>query len=323
MYDVLLNAVKFAFSDDARKGVSAVVDLIQHSPEWQKDICTLEAKIEAIHPEHAALLAGITAAKLTNLQYCEEGIQSFRTSYTELASNAFQHGCGDNGYIHIRIEISAVYVSVTLTNAKGHEFSLSRSMERSRRALIADPNRSRGRGLLMTSQFADSLQQIGKRAVKVVFYQDRVKLNRTVFKGIVVYRLDSGALNPSLPRRITTAATNDLAVSDVILDLSNFAAAGLGSDVVTFGLRLSGIGRNTGRRFVVLVSPNVGIETTLFYTDELMVESWDDALAVLGTGISAKELISAIGTRPRRVLLSGAGWVDSRHNPVMFSERPK
>jgi hypothetical protein len=44
MFELFVNAAKFAVSDDVRKSTSAILDLIRRSPEWERDICTLEAK---------------------------------------------------------------------------------------------------------------------------------------------------------------------------------------------------------------------------------------------------------------------------------------
>lgn len=314
MYDILLNAVKLALSEDARKSVTAITDFIQRSPEWEKDICTLDAKVEATHPEHASLIAGLAAGKMKNLQYPDESIRSFRTAFSELGNNAFQHGCDGKQDIHIKIEVSSEYVSATLTNAKGHEFNLRQVLEENRQSLRSNARKSRGRGLLMVDLLADSLEQFGKTSVKAVFYRDRVSLERLLFKDLVIYRVNSGILNPSLSRRIVLAALEDIQEHDVILDLGNLAASSPGSDIVTVTLKLSDLAIAKGHKFVAVVARKIGSEISLCYTDaSLMVDSWQEALDRVGKLASAQEVFDVIRIQPRRVLIDGEYWIPSRN----------
>src|SRR6476659_6920424 len=93
MIELLLGAVKLALSEDARKSAAGLVDFIRRSPDWQKDICTLEAKVDCDSREHAYLLGGLTADKMASLGYAHDAVSAFAYVYRELTSNAFEHGC--------------------------------------------------------------------------------------------------------------------------------------------------------------------------------------------------------------------------------------
>src|ERR1700676_2790289 len=146
MYDLLLNAAKLAVSEDARKSASALIDLIRRSPEWQRDMCALDAKIEVSHREHAALLADLAATKLSALSFKADAVEAFRTSFSELVANAFEHGCGDKEAVRISMEISQTYISLTVENPKGNQFDLAACIQRCRSRLKWEPAFRRGRG---------------------------------------------------------------------------------------------------------------------------------------------------------------------------------
>ena len=45
MFELLLNAAKLVFSKDTRDSASVIIDALTRSPEWQKEMCTLDARI--------------------------------------------------------------------------------------------------------------------------------------------------------------------------------------------------------------------------------------------------------------------------------------
>jgi anti-sigma regulatory factor (Ser/Thr protein kinase) len=229
----------------------SLVDEIQRHPEWQRDIGGFDATIENTHPEHASLLAGITATKLNNLEYPDECIQAFRTSFVKLTNNALHYGCERDQGINVRLEISSTYTSVTVTNADGYEFHLADTIERCRANLAENPQIYRGRGLLMVEHLADSLEQIRRRSVKTVFFRDRVALERINFREIAIFRLNGGIFNPSLSRRILATISKELEEHDVVLDISEFLSANLvGSDFITVGLKLREFGSTKAHKFM-------------------------------------------------------------------------
>ncbi|WP_058188351.1 ATP-binding protein [Terracidiphilus gabretensis] len=282
MFDILLNAAKLALSEDGRKSVSAIVDFIKRSPEWQKNICVLEAKIEQSHQEHAALLAGLTATKLESMGYTGEGIHAFQTAYMELVRNAFEHGCSSGQAIRVTIEVSHVYVSVTVENAREHRFEAALELALRQTALSGDPKSSRGRGLVLASDLADDFQPVAPRGVKAVFYKDRVVVESSHFseRALITVRVDGGKYNPSLNRRVNAALSKALKEADTILDISAFResltlATG---DVIALDIVAKGIGRG-----LVVMIDSGAMNTAAFLRDAglLIATSWPEALKKL------------------------------------------
>ncbi len=282
MFDILLNAAKLALSEDARKSVSSIVDFIKRSPEWQKDICVLEAKIEHSHQEQAALLAGLTAMKLENLKYPSEGIRAFQTAYTELCRNAFEHGCSAGQAIRVVIEVSHVYVSATVENAKEHRFEVSPALAARQFALSGDPKSPRGRGLVLASELADDFQPVAGRGVKAVFYQDRVVVKSTQLaeRALIMVKVEGGQYNPSLNRRVNAALSRALKEADTLLDISAFyesltLATG---DVIALEI----VAKDAGHKLVVLIDHSAA-NTAAFLRDAgiSVVTTWPEALMKL------------------------------------------
>src|SRR6266496_528149 len=106
MIELIIDAVKLIFSEDARKSASGLIDFVRRSPDWQKDICTLEATVDTGSREHAHLLSGLAAEKMKNLKYAARSVADFESVYQELIANAFEHGCKHkpNGKVSIRLE---------------------------------------------------------------------------------------------------------------------------------------------------------------------------------------------------------------------------
>lgn len=257
MIDVILNMAKFAFSEDARKGVSAIIDLIRKSPEWQQDICLLQAKVEFINHEHAALLAGLSEEKLANLGYSKDAINAFRTSYLEMTTNAFEYGCGKSQAIEIAIEITKEYVGATVLNGPSHTFDLDAKIEGQRNHLRTTPNSRRGRGLLTVESLSDQITGLPPRGFKALFYRDRVRMvaftaHGTHAEELLVIQVKSGIHNPSLGRRLFTACEHALRSSDVLLDLSEHLTRS--TCVETVAIELGDIARSKGRKFAVLAA---------------------------------------------------------------------
>ncbi len=304
MLEILLNATKLALSEDARKGVSTIVELIQRSPEWQRDICELQAKIECDHQEHAALLSGLAATKLANLKYPDETISSFQTAYLELTANAFEHGCGHNGTITVTIEVSSVYVSAKVENDRGHEVELGKLLETCRQELARDPGRPRGRGLILVQELADTLQGMKPRTLKVVFYKDRVLFDSTRYLDVIVIRLYGGMQNPSLSRRIFKAVSDALRTHDVILDISGTSYSNehaeiieklsvVSSFILADIIRMDAFARQQGHKFVTKKSPlQVGVPEFLEAAGVQCVTSWFEAARYLGLVYEEDEMDS-------------------------------
>jgi hypothetical protein len=269
MIELLLGAVKLVLSEDARKSASGLIDFIRKSPDWQKDICTLEAKVDCDSREHAYLLGGLTADKMTSLAYVPDAVDAFSYVYRELTSNAFEHGCkaGSKDRATIIIDITGHYVSLTVSNPRGTKFDLAALLEQRAAHLKKDSRSKRGRGLVICNEFADTLTAVENGGgVKALFFKPTVVLHVNQLEGLAIIHVLEGLANPSLRRRIKTLAEQNLD-RDLILDLAGFSDApndeGRHSErrhhpsttVVTGSLELLDRFELAGRKLIVLVPP--------------------------------------------------------------------
>jgi anti-sigma regulatory factor (Ser/Thr protein kinase) len=277
MFELFVNAAKFAVSDDVRKSTSAILDLIRRSPEWERDICTLEAKIVPPFSEQAALLSHLTVSKMTKLGYSSERIEAFKITYFELVSNAFEHGChSTKDSIRIISDITAAYVSLTVLNPKGHKFDAKRIVEESSFLLEENPFSLTGRGLLVSYKSADSFQSInGNEGVKAVFFEDAVLFKIDVLDELTIIEIIDGLYNPSFERRLITTASNYLQ-NNLVLDFSKWIGnihSSVGHRVV---LKLNALYAKSGKRIVALLPP---LESEVILPDSVVAYSWSEALA--------------------------------------------
>jgi anti-sigma regulatory factor (Ser/Thr protein kinase) len=259
MIELLLGAVKLALSEDARKSASGLIDFIRKSPDWQKDICTLEAKVDCDAREHAYLLGGLTADKMTTLGYAPDAVSAFSHVHRELTSNAFEHGCepASKDRVTIVIEITAHYVSLIVSNPRGIKFNLAALLEQQAAHLKKDDRSKRGRGLVICNEFADSLNAVADgEGVKALFFKPSVVLKVSQLEGLAVIHVLAGLENPSVRRRIKALAEQNLD-RDLILDLGLFSEASderhPSTSIVTGSLELLEMFENAGRRLVVVV----------------------------------------------------------------------
>jgi len=222
MIKILLDAVKIALSKDARQSASGLIEFIRRSPNWQKDICTLEATIGSDSQEYTYLLGGLTKEKMKALGYGNESVSAYEFVYRELTSNAFEHGCPKNKpRVTIIIEITSHFVSVTIRNPRGAIFNLNSLIEAQKEKLARNPNLSRGRGLVACREYADVLQMTPKNdGVKAVFYNPPVKLKTERIENLAVVRLIEGMENPSMPRRLEAEARK-MQDCNLVIDFSN------------------------------------------------------------------------------------------------------
>ncbi|MGH8538763.1 MAG: hypothetical protein ACREXM_20585 [Gammaproteobacteria bacterium] len=88
MYELLPNAAKVLVSKDARDAGASLRNLVENSPEWKKDICTLALRIDSGSREHAELIRELSARKLRILEYPNSVIDTFQGIYVELTPNA-------------------------------------------------------------------------------------------------------------------------------------------------------------------------------------------------------------------------------------------
>ena len=222
MIELIIDAVKLVFSEDARKSASGLMDFIRRSPDWQKDICTLEAKVNADSQEHAYLLGELAVDKMTNLAFSPDSEVSFNSVYRELTANAFEHGCKANpdAPITIVIEITRHYVALTVSNPRGSRFDFASLLEAERTNLKNNPLSPRGRGLVTSSESADLLTATKSgEGLKALFYNPAVELKINRIGDVGIIHVLGGFANPSLNRRINSLA-EQYQECDLIVDMA-------------------------------------------------------------------------------------------------------
>lgn len=204
MFELVLNAVKFAVSKDARESAASIIELVRRSPDWEKSIGTIEARISPEVRERVQLIEDLVADKLKALAYKRESIDAFRTATTELTANAFEHGVINpkRAVIRLVIETSPSYVATTVHNPKGSEFQLASALESAAQHRIESRNTGRGRGLVLVTRRVDTIQMVGSGAIKTLVYRDAVEIETHKKSTVQIAVVVAGQANPSLPRRI-------------------------------------------------------------------------------------------------------------------------
>jgi anti-sigma regulatory factor (Ser/Thr protein kinase) len=219
MFEILLNAVKFAISKDAHSSANALVSMFSKSPEWRKVICTIEARVAISEQERLHFLEDLIVSKLHNLSYQEETCQRFRVVFRELVDNRLQHVCKDgNQPVRLVVDTSPTYVSLTVYNPKGSPVDLTSWLQVGTLHLRESKKEGRGRGLLLAARKADTLEGVKSQAVKASLYRDVVCFEKVNLKSLTVVTVLAGHSNPSLGRRLTEYLEN-INASSLILCL--------------------------------------------------------------------------------------------------------
>ncbi len=290
MIELLIGAAKLVLSEDVRKTASGLVEFIRKSPGWQKDICTLEAKVDGDFREHAYLLGGLTSDKMRSLGYAPDSVNAFAYVYRELTSNAFEHGCkpASKDRVTILIEVTAHYISLTIRNPAGAGFDLAALLEKQVAHLSKDSQSKRGRGLVICDEFADSLTAVADGdGIKALFYKPSVVLKLSKLDGLAIVHVLEGLENPSIRRRIKGLAEQCLD-GDLILDLARFASGERRNEpsttLFTGSLELLEAFERAGRKMVVLVppGPNARIFTLGIFAPSILAFSVEEAVQKLG-----------------------------------------
>ncbi len=287
MIDLVLNAAKIAISEDARKSVSSLVDFVRRSPQWQQDFTTLEAKIEPTSSELAFLLGELTVEKMSKIGYSEDSAGAFRASYTELVTNAFEHGSGSDkkSRIGVKVEITPHYVALTVANPQGKRFDLFKSIKNQSVAIARNPSLRTGRGLLLVSELADTLDQPDPESVKAVFYTPSVSFQVDKVEDLVIIEIVNGLINPSSSRRITSLANHYLD-SDLVVDLFRYYRKDKrhATEVLRSYIDLQTVFQQAKRKVVILLNPdpNSMVISLMMLPKSLLAFSWDEALEKVG-----------------------------------------
>ena len=299
MIEVILNAIKVITSEDARKSAASLLNAIVRSPEWQKDVCFLVAKVSPIYREQCVLLADITAKKMSNLGYPENKISAFKNSFNELVRNAFEHGCKSGvDKVTINLDIAESYVSLAVTNPR-RKFDPLTIVRRNKEQLEQNPYHMRGRGLIIIAQNADSFEPFNKgRGVKVVFYKYAAEFIVHTFgdKDLNVIEIRGDIYTPSFMETLLAAidkiATNLILFFsspeqlEVIVPLTLKRRASRerryrgdihSSDGTRILLESNQLFMSKGKKVVALLSRR-GYDTEGTLPDALVAYSWEEAL---------------------------------------------
>ena len=271
MLDIALNAVKVALSDDARKSAASLLEILRRKPEWERDICTLNAKVPKSSREQALLLSELCKAKMVSLKYASATIAAFETSFVEVSNNAFEHACIEpKDVVELTLDITDGFIALKVLDPIGERFDMEKLLIEKRAALRAEPNERRGRGLLLVSELADEFQSIENlRGVKALFYRDRVVIEKIVKDGIAILSVTGGVHNPSFERRLTSLA---LAQEDSHLVI-NFRGLVIGSSGYLVILKLKELYEEFGKKVIAWLPT----DSAVVLPDEIAAyTSWDE-----------------------------------------------
>lgn len=210
MFDLLLNAARLVASKDVRDSVSALIAAAAASPDWQKEICTVEARTTGQMRERLHLLEDLVVDKLRSLKYDDEGIAAFRTACRELTANALEHGLigAKQDRIRVVLDISPTYVATTVFNPRGSPVELTKWIELGAQHLRQTGKTGRGRGLLATCRRADVVTSVDSLGVKALVYRDRVAIATEEYRRETLVALVRGYSNPSAGRRLVERVKN-------------------------------------------------------------------------------------------------------------------
>jgi anti-sigma regulatory factor (Ser/Thr protein kinase) len=302
VFELFLNAARLAASDDVRESVSSILELIRRMPEWEKDICTLQANIAQSYSEQASLLSGLTSSKMKKLSYPNEAIEAFDVVFSELVTNAFEHGCTTKkDRIKLIIDITGEYIALTVINPKRRSVNLDFILAKNRSLLADNPYLQRGRGLMIVADLADTLEEtVSGDGIKAVIYPRRVSFEVDVIEDLTIIQLTGGVRNPSLMRRLVALASNYLE-NDLILDFSRYASKWRWKErffemedslAPRMVLHIEGVFSKVGKKVVLLVGYHNPIRSNVDRTfpDALIAYSLNEALQKIGRSNLSKKI---------------------------------
>ncbi len=202
MLEILLDAVRLITSKDVKEGASSLLSAFSQSPEWKKEICTVEARVSLDEQERLVLLVELFTQKLAELGFAEQSLSDFQVVYRELTQNAVEHGVRRRKEnLRVVVELCPAYAALTVHNP-GVPVDLSRWLEKGRRHLLESEMGGRGRGLAIVQRKADELVEIGKVGLKAVLYKQRVDIQVFSQAGMHLVVIFRGHSNPSLVRKL-------------------------------------------------------------------------------------------------------------------------
>lgn len=278
MFELVLNALKFAVSADARNAAASIVDAIKGSPQWDTDNWSLEARIDQSAKENSEILRSLIEEKLKLNNFCDNAIFAFRLCFQELIKNAFEHGCSEIApVVVIKLQITGSFIQFTIENEGGLAVDLEKILAEKRTLLDEDKTQERGRGLLIVDKLADGLKIRGASAT-VAIYADRVEIDVIHIKDMVVLNVKGGHFNPSLNRRFSETASKYYG-RPMLINFSRYDQYGLPqSALISCVLRISKSNYESGHSLVICADLAVSTFLREFIPNDLIVDNLEDAL---------------------------------------------
>lgn len=155
--------------ETARQEADDVPPVLDQLSHWQ-GVQPVEIVMRGSWREYMHLVAQEIADRLDQEQADPEFQGYVQTTFTELVSNAFDHGCPDRDHsqIHIRMELNKAFFRLEVED-RGPGFAANEMLRRLREA---PANRERQRGIIQILQIVDILEynETGNR-VKAVLYR--------------------------------------------------------------------------------------------------------------------------------------------------------
>ena len=274
MFKIFLNAVEIVASKDFRDSAGALFKLITTSPEWQRDIVSIDARLSQDYEERVDLITDLVSEKMESLGYSEESRRALGVCVSELMSNAFTHAASSSGEaIHLQFDVSSTFVAVQVRNPKTVPVELNEWMAKAIKHLQATKKRERGRGLISVYRQSDRLSKVGSDGLKAVFYRQQVELGllrSRVGPDTFVLIAMAGHKNPSFARRVCDQLRRfpgDTAPPRIVIVLDpselNTSADRLLSKDAALSIRESLLSRHASRD---RVNSRDGLDSRAWYT---------------------------------------------------------
>jgi anti-sigma regulatory factor (Ser/Thr protein kinase) len=204
MFELFLNAAKFALSSDVRETASTLWNRLTQNSDWQKAFCTIEARVPFEEEERVSVLLHLAKEKLRSDGFPDTSVERFQLAAEELIQNTFEHGTKNakSYFAKFSVEITPTYVSFSAFNPDGVLVDLPKWIDLATQHLKISKKKGRGRGIVFAMRLADKTEQVGKQGIKTVVYRESVDLSAHKYRGYVLIAVRTGLSNPSLGRRL-------------------------------------------------------------------------------------------------------------------------
>ena len=207
MFELIINSVKLLISKDGRETIESLINILNDTEEWERNIVTMEVKISPTMEERTYFLSDLVMKKMESLNYNNIVIKNFQSSYLELVKNAIKYGSNKKD-IKIIFEITNTYISTIIYNSKNKKFDFKNCIEKLKKNDYKfDVNSSSGRGLIYVYHTVDKLLSISNIGIKFTLYKNFVELetvieDESIDNNYLIIIVKSGLNNPSVIRKI-------------------------------------------------------------------------------------------------------------------------